>query len=136
MECINGDGRPIENKELGLCASCAHAIRRADRMQVKEATPINKVSEKLSKNLNKYASVRAKFLLNRWCGVHGKPCLPVEIHHVAGRVGCYDEKEIPLLIDTRFFLAVCREAHQQIENNPQWAKDQGYSESRLTVKNK
>ncbi len=134
MECPHCGSIKVEAN--GYCATYNHAIRKAERMQSKEVKPMNKVSEKMSQNLNKYASIRAKFLLNRWCGVHGKPCIPIEIHHVAGRIGFYDEKEIPLLIDTRFFLAVCREAHEQIEMNPVWAKENGYSESRLTVKNK
>ena len=100
-------------------------------MTLKEPKPIKKVSEKMDKNLKKYASLKANFLRSRWCAVHGKPCLPMEIHHQMGRVGFTDDKEIPLLIDVRYWIPVCRIAHNEIEMNPKWAKDNGYSYSRL-----
>jgi hypothetical protein len=49
-----------------------------------------------------------------------------------GRVGFADDKGIPLLIDVRYFVPVCREAHRMIEENPKMAKDKGYSYSRIT----
>jgi hypothetical protein len=100
-------------------------------MTLKEPKPINKVSEKMDKNLKQYALLRKKFLLGRWCAVHSKPCLPTQVHHQMGRVGFADDKEIPLLIDTRFWIAVCQDAHNEIEMKPEWAKENGYSYSRL-----
>lgn len=49
-----------------------------------------------------------------------------EIHHMKGRIG-------DNLTNTKFFLAVCRLCHIKIENNPAWAREQGYSLSRLSV---
>jgi len=100
-------------------------------MTLKEPKPINKVSEKIDKNLKQYAVMRKKFLLNRWCAVHHRPCVPSQIHHMMGRVGFADEKEIPLLIDVRFWIAVCPEAHKEITEKPKWAIENGYSYSRL-----
>jgi hypothetical protein len=123
--------KPLERS--GVCASCAAAIRKAERKKAPAASdPIAKVSQKQSKMLNQYAKIRQKFLLNKWCAYHGKPCLPTDIHHAMGRVGFADDKEIPLLIDIRYFVPVCREAHRWIEEHPREAKEQGYSESRLT----
>lgn len=122
--------KPLERS--GLCASCAAAIRKAERMKAPEPpAPIAKVSEKQGKLLKHYAKIRQKFLLNKWCAYHGKPCLPTDIHHAMGRVGFADDQEIPLLVDVRYFVPVCREAHLWIEEHPKQAKERGYSESRL-----
>src|SRR3954469_17625344 len=114
-------GRISENRETGECASCGLNRRKAERMTLKVKTPIKKVSDKQRDNLNQYATIRAQFLLGRWCAVHGKPCMPTEVHHQIGRTGFADDKEIPLLIDVRYFIAVCHDAHVQITNNTPWA---------------
>jgi hypothetical protein len=124
----------------GRCASCNRLSRKVDNVKLPDdPKPIAKVSDNMSKELAKYAPLKKKFLHGRWCGVHGKPCIPVEVHHTRGRgLGFEDEwaeeKGVTRLNDVRFWLAVCRESHDQIENNPDWAKAQGYSEDRLTVK--
>lgn len=129
-KCIQCGNSKVESN--GLCASCAHAIRKAERMTVKDKTPIAKASEKRGKELNQYAILRKKFLLNKWCAYHGRPCLPTEIHHQMGRVGFADDKEIPLLLDVRYWIPVCREAHEWITKNSKEAIEQGYSYSRIS----
>jgi hypothetical protein len=128
LECIQCGNPKVENN--GLCASCAHALRKAERMVIKEKEPINKVSDKRGKELSQYAALKKKFMLNRWCQYHGRPCLPTEIHHAKGRTG-FNENGVPMLLDVRYFVPLCREAHKYIEENPQFAKENGYSESRL-----
>lgn len=125
-------GKISENRETGECASCGAARRKAERMTVKQRTPINKVSEKRGKELNQYATLKAKFILNKWCAYHGKPCLPVDIHHQMGRIGFADDKEIPLLLDTRYWIPVCRIAHNWITEHSTEAIELGYSFSRLS----
>lgn len=125
-------GKISENRETGECASCGAARRKAERMTLKQRTPISKVSDKRGKELNQYATLKAKFILNKWCAYHGKPCLPVDIHHQMGRVGFADEKEIPLLLDVRYWIPVCREAHNWITEHSKEAIEQGYSFSRLS----
>jgi hypothetical protein len=98
----------------------------------KDKAPIEKVSVKMGKQLTQYAALKKKFMLGRWCAYHGKPCLPTDVHHSKGRTGFADDKEIPLLLDVRYWIAVCSEAHKYIEMNPVFAKENGYSESRLT----
>lgn len=123
--------KPLERS--GLCASCAAAIRKAERMRAPEpGQPIAKVSEKRGKELQQYAKLRQKFLLNKWCAYHGKPCLPTDVHHQMGRVGFADDKEIPLLLDVRYWIPVCRAAHNWITEHSKEAVEQGYSFSRLT----
>lgn len=129
-ECIQCGNPKVESN--GLCASCAHAIRKAERQTVKDRTPVNKVSEKRGSDLKQYAVLKKKFLLNRFCAYHGRPCLPVDIHHQMGRAGFADDKEIPLLIDVRYWIPVCRQAHEWITQHTKEAIEQGFSYSRIT----
>jgi hypothetical protein len=118
---------------MDKCATCLQLERRADRVKMpSDPDPIKKVSQSQAKLLSQYAVIKKRFMLNRWCAYHGKPCLPTDIHHAKGRVGFADEQEIPLLLDVRYFVPVCRVGHDYIEANPQFAKDNGFSESRLT----
>lgn len=71
-----------------------------------------------------YSQLRKAFLnKNSICPITGEKT--TDIHHMKGRIG-------ELLINTRYWLAVSREAHILIEQNPEWAKKQGYSLSRLS----
>jgi hypothetical protein len=47
-----------------------------------------------------------------------------DVHHKRGKIG-------KLLTDVRYFLAACRPCHIFLENDPLFAKKEGYSESRL-----
>lgn len=131
ITCITiGCDNPVENPDTGLCASCGAELRKAERRKVRQPVPINKISDKQKHLLSQYAPLREKFLHGRWCGVHGANCIPTEVHHMKGKAGYADEKEIPLLVDTRYWLAVCREAHTQITNNSAWAEEKGYTVKR------
>lgn len=61
---------------------------------------------------------------NRICPVTGQQTN--QVHHKKGRIGS-------LLLDQRYWLAVSPEGHRQIENNPIWAKEKGYSLDRLSL---
>lgn len=128
-DCIQCGNTKLEAN--GLCATCNHSIRKSERMKVKEKKPIRKVSEKRGKELNQYAPMRERALNGSWCGVHGKPCIPTEIHHQKGKVGFCDEegreKGIPALLDVRYWIPVCREAHDWITEHSKEAIEQGYS---------
>jgi hypothetical protein len=129
MTCsICGEFKPLERN--GNCASCNQLQRRIDRAKAVEPKPIKKVSKALAKEREVYAKLRQKFLNGRWCAYHGRPCIPTEVHHACGRTGV-NEKGIPRLLDVENFVALCSEAHRYIEENPKWAKEHGYSESRL-----
>lgn len=129
MTCgICGEDGHLERN--GNHASCNALQRRIDRAKAVDPKPIKKVSKGLAKEREVYARVRQKFLLGRWCALHGKPCLPTEVHHSAGRVGV-NEKGVPRLLDVENFVALCSEGHRYIEENPTWAKQNGFSESRL-----
>lgn len=82
-------------------------------------TPIKKVSDKRAIQNKEYLRLRKQFLKeNPNCAVY--PYLKAtDVHHKKGRIG-------NLLTDTRYFLAVSRQAHTQIELNPNWARENGY----------
>ncbi len=103
-----------------FCLICNHIIFE----KKKPITKIKKVSDKKKLNDALYFVLRAKFLKdNPKCFVY--PWLEsIECHHKRGKIG-------KNYLDVSTFLAVSREAHRKIEDNPEWAKEMGYSESRL-----
>ncbi len=86
---------------------------------------IKKVSNKTKKNLSKYGKAREEYLLDHHVCEVCKERRATEIHHKKGR-GKY-------LSDKTYFLAVDRMCHQKVEMNPEWAKEMGFSLSRLEV---
>jgi len=102
----------------------------------KPRKPIPKVSKKRAVLDAKYTVQKIVFMgkpENKICPVTHQPT--TDIHHKMGRVGFADSwariNNIPLLLDERFWLAVSREGHRQIEENVLWAKENGYSLNRL-----
>jgi len=91
----------------------------------KPKTAIKKVSDKRKKQKAEYQLKRILFLRephNQKCPVTGKPT--TDVHHMKGRIG-------NLLLDERYWIALSREGHKYIEENPEWAKENGYSLNRL-----
>lgn len=85
--------------------------------------PVNKVSKKRQEENKIYKVKRAEFLkLHTICPITGGRT--EDVHHVKGRTGT-------LFLDERYWLAVSREGHRKIEENPIWAKENGYSANRL-----
>ena len=128
MTCSIPDCPNIAERS-GVCASHAREIRKnhANSLKPPKAKkPIAKKSDKMAEALKTYAILRRDFLkANPVCEVF-KDRPATEVHHQRGR------NTIELLLDTNYWLAVSREAHQKIELNPEWAKEQGYSLSRLS----
>lgn len=118
--CVRCDTRRIENKDTGLCATCSHDDRKAERTQVKVVKSPKKVSDKRNLQNQEYARLRDEYLkVYPACEVRECHNKSNQIHHVNGREG---EK----LTDTNFFLAVCPDCHTKIHANPKWAQDEGY----------
>lgn len=83
-------------------------------------------SKKRAKQEREYEKVREQYLYHHnICEVCGWG-ENIQVHHKKGRVG-------ELLTDTRFFLAVCHTCHTKIELFLKWAKENGYSLSRLSI---
>jgi hypothetical protein len=71
-----------------------------------------------------YKAKRLKFLKEHpRCAVYPE-LMASDIHHKRGRTGSN-------YLDEKTWLAVSRRAHQEIEENPEWAYSNGYSELRL-----
>lgn len=84
-------------------------------------------SLKRAKQEREYLKLNREYLEEHpYCEVSWMCCglLATEIHHKKGR-------EVDLLTNVRYFLAVCRMCHQYIELHPIEAKEKGFSLSRL-----
>lgn len=137
MQCKTCGSFKIENRDRMLCASCNKLERKVSNAKpLKEPTPIKKQSEAMKRIMPIYLRQKVKFLKGKKCAV--MPHLDaVDVHHIAGRGidSYYDEwaqeRNICLLLDERFWLAVSREGHAEIERRPAWARRMGFSEDRL-----
>lgn len=86
---------------------------------------MKQVSIKQSKRLREYSKARKEYLLeNEYCAVCGG--IATQIHHIQGKIG-------DLLCDKNNLLAVCFPCHRRIEDNPAWAKENGYSKNRNKI---
>ena len=141
-------GGIIENPDTGLCASCAKALRKAKLAagKPKKVTKLKKsrkrirpASSKLSYYRGLYSEIRKWFLeQNPNCAVF--PDLQAtEVHHSKGRSHtAYADQwaidnDMPLLIDARWFIPVSAEGHQKIEKNPDWARERGFTDTRMNT---
>lgn len=156
MSCICEPGQLKERN--GHTATCNRLSRKLDtdlakneqrskaklealKQPKKKQEPIAKVSGKMAKLLQVYTQKKQAWIRGKRCAVF--PSRPAtEIHHAKGKNGYADkwarDNDIPLLIDERFWIPLSsdgmHEAHRLIEENPNWAKEMGYSKSRLEKK--
>lgn len=94
---------------------------------------IKPVAEKKISDKQRYNKESKLWLLGKKCGCNcGKKAN--QVHHMRGREGYADDKKyfqgIKLLLDKDYWLAVCMDCHIDIENNPEWAYKNNYSQSR------
>jgi hypothetical protein len=85
---------------------------------------INNRSKKRQAQELVYSKLRKVYLNrpeNKICPIKGVPT--TEVHHKKGRIGT-------LLIEIEFWVALSREGHDYVEDNPVWAKENGYSLNR------
>lgn len=116
MKCPNC-GYHANNTE---CYACGTRLVEV----VHKETKIKPVAKKMGENLREYAKLRKKFLAdNPICCVF-KELKSTNIHHAKGR-GKY-------LLDVSTWKACSMEGHRKIEDYPIWAKDNGFTISRLT----
>lgn len=86
--------------------------------------------KQMKTDTKEYLKVRKEFLeTHKTCQVGTCKKPSKEVHHKKGRGKKY-------LCDPNTFLAVCSGHHKFIEEHPIWAKEQGYSLSRLSKENK
>jgi hypothetical protein len=105
---------------------CKRKYSKPVNLKLKDCKPIKKVSDKRKIENLKYQVLRIEFLSkpeNQKCPITGKQT--TDIHHKKGRIG-------DLLLDTTYWVALSREGHKFVEENPIWAKENGYSLNRLS----
>lgn len=131
--CICGtEFRQYNSLNIFCSANCKFKFGKKINIKLKSINPENKkrysipkVSEKRKIENLKYVSQRIVFLgkkENQICPITGKPT--TDIHHKKGRVG-------NLFLDENYWVALSREGHKFVEENPEWAKENGYSLNRL-----
>jgi hypothetical protein len=134
-------GNLWENPDTGLCSSCAHLQRKAERVKpAKNNTAIKKESEKQSKWNNRYLAK-----LKGW--KRGKKCAATFPHDCSDIITCHHmfsrsvneyhdewamENEIPYLMDDRLWMPLCVNAHQYITDHSKFAWENGYSFKRIS----
>ena len=118
---------------LGIDCGCAfnEAYKNLDSTlakNVKDYENQKKIAPRSKKRIAQekiYSDLRRVFLNkpeNKVCPITNEPT--TTIHHKKGRIG-------DLLIDTRYWVALSMDGHIFVEQNPEWAKEHGYSLSRL-----
>jgi hypothetical protein len=136
MECQGCGSSKIENRDLMLCGTCNKMNRKSDKVIVKETQPIKKFSDTRAKEERIYIAKRRKWLKGKTCKLHPDCKGPLTVHHMCGRIGYADEwareNETSYLTDERFWLPVCLEGHQYIEDHPKWAYENQCSFKRIT----
>ena len=91
----------------------------------KPSKAIPKFSDKRKVENLKYLAQRIVFLgkkENQICPITKTPT--TDVHHKKGRTG-------GLYLDETYWVALSREGHKFVEENPEWAKENGYSLNRL-----
>lgn len=114
------------------CYDCKKKCSKPPNLKLKSLYKPRRVSAKQEKLLEQYYAERKIFLAlpeNQICPVTGQQT--TDVHHKRKRRGYADEwarlNNIPLLLDKRFWLAVSRAGHVQIEDSPEWAYEMGFS---------
>jgi hypothetical protein len=102
-------------------------VKKQKEKQAKDKKQsIKKVSYKRKLEDIIYKSERIKFLMldcNKVCPITKQPT--TDVHHSKGRIGT-------LYLDKRYWIALSREGHKYVEEHPEWARENGFSLSRLS----
>jgi hypothetical protein len=126
MECIECRNPKVENRDLQLCATCNAATRKLEReaAKVKVIVPVKKITQKRAGQMVEYMKLKREYLaLYPVCEVPECNIKAVDIHHQKGR-------ENDMLLNSDFYMAVCRKHHVYYTENSREAIDQGISKSR------
>lgn len=101
-------------------------IKNQKAAKPQKSYKIPKVGDKRKIQNLKYSAQRVVFLgkaENKICPITKWPT--TDVHHKKGRIG-------DLLLDEKHWIALSREGHNYVEDNPEWAKENGYSLDRLS----
>lgn len=130
MEIIPGFcscGNAVEGT-TNKCASCNREVRKRAKEAIKKDGKkiyrIKPMAPKRSKEMGEYKKVKDRYLQEHPICECCDAAPSDQIHHKAGRTN-------RRLILVEFFLATCDPCHKEIEANPVWAKENGYSVDRI-----
>lgn len=141
MTCIiEGCDRIVENRDNQLCATHNKMNRQIDKPVKLKTEYIRKISNERKTLENRYKRLVATWRKGKFCqGKFDHDCTRIDditCHHMQGRVGYADEwareNDVPLLLDQRFWMPLCVNAHKYVTENSKWACENGYSFLRVT----
>ncbi len=102
----------------------------------KTQKPIPRQSKKQAREDRKYSKDAKVFKEGKVCACCNENNAST-VHHKKGREGYADQwallRGITLLHDQRFWLACCGFCHTEIEESPDWAKQEGYTLTRSDI---
>lgn len=116
----------LEWKQYNSLQKCPCCVHSKPLPKQKKVYVIPQISKKRKVEMLQYSVLRIEFLSkkeNQVCPITKQPT--TDIHHKCGRVGS-------LYLDTRYWVALSREGHKFVEENPEWSKENGFSENRLS----
>lgn len=127
--CIKCNQEKIIVVKKGFCDKCNYEHKKEKKGLPVQRPQLNHRSDKRAKEERLYSIISKQYLKDHpKCEANikgvcsGNPSN--QVHHRAGRIG-------ELLLDTKYFLAVEFNCHRYIEDNIAWAKEQGFSVTRL-----
>ena len=127
LDCTDGIEKPLIAKRCEFHYwQFRQNVNSKKNPKQKKDYKIPKVSQKMKVRNLQYQVLRIEFLgkkENQICPI--TKTKTTDIHHKKGRIGS-------LLLDTRYWVALSREGHKYVEEHPDWAKENGYSLSRLS----
>jgi Rad3-related DNA helicase len=100
------------------------ADRKVKASQIKRRTPkqpIRKQSKAMEKRLVEYHKRKEAFLTSKYCQLCCQSA--TDLHHKKGRLG-------KNLLDENTWMALCRQHHSWIHQNPKWSYAEGWLEKR------
>ena len=103
---------------------------------LQQRKPISKKSKKQEVADRKYSKRAKAWLEDKTCECCNED-KATQVHHKKGRKGYADKwallRGIKLIHDERYWLPACGDCHTEIEKNPEWAYQEGYSITRADI---
>ena len=117
---------PHKNLQPYCSPKCAYEVLSQvikDKQMQNKPRPIKKMSKKREVENKIYLEKRKVFLRNNpICPITGEET--TTIHHKIGRLGWR-------FLDEKYWVALSMDGHRKVEEQPLWAKQNGYSLNRL-----
>lgn len=122
--CTNEDCERAREGLTPFCSTCNAGLRRLERdlsKPVKEKKAVKKFTPKRTGQNSIYSQTVKTWIVGKRCACCGDPA--TDCHHMKGRTN-------ELLLEKKYWLAVCRGCHRLMTEDSAWAIKEGYSISR------